>query len=184
MVQEVFLSLCHNPSDGFVRSESRPKGSTFVLSRQLSDVRCPTGAVRKTRHAMWNRAQVRRSALERGTRTKRDGAGNPRRRTPVAVPKPRASYRPIHVTELMHSTCRSPQSPAINMRARASRHTGLVGYYEGCSARTSRIFFRTTCAASLICCIDFRTRVPAALFPPEALATSSATASTSSLRRS
>src|SRR5688500_9540261 len=45
-------------------------------------------------------------------------------------------------------------------------------------SRPSRIFLRTACAADLISCIFLRTRVPAALFPPMALATSSSASAT------
>src|SRR5512140_829037 len=48
--------------------------------------------------------------------------------------------------------------------------------------RTSRIFLRTSWAAFLMSCMILRTRVPAALLPPSALATSSAAESTSCLR--
>src|SRR6476619_3348827 len=48
-------------------------------------------------------------------------------------------------------------------------------------SRPSRIFLRTSWAADLISCIFLRTRVPAALLPPVALATSSAASSTSRL---
>ena len=45
----------------------------------------------------------------------------------------------------------------------------------GSASRPSRIFFLTSWAAALMSCIFLRTRVPAALLPPEALATSSST---------
>src|SRR6185437_1126736 len=40
------------------------------------------------------------------------------------------------------------------------------------SSRPSKTFFRTSWAADLMSCIIFRTRVPAALFPPSAFCTS------------
>src|SRR5688572_5467099 len=43
---------------------------------------------------------------------------------------------------------------------------------------------RTSWAADLMSCMDFRTRVPAALLPPSALRTSSAASCTSLTRRS
>src|SRR5215213_4914152 len=49
----------------------------------------------------------------------------------------------------------------------------------GSPSRPSRMRLRTSWAAALISCIFLRTRVPAALFPPSALATSSAASMTS-----
>src|SRR5215218_1533221 len=51
----------------------------------------------------------------------------------------------------------------------------------GSPSRPSRMRLRTSWAAALISCIFLRTRVPAALLPPSALATSSAASITSCL---
>src|SRR5207237_3726773 len=90
-----------------------------------------------------------------------------------SVGKPSGSLTPL----LQHSTTPPLEHHGV--------YCGLgwvgAGLTSGSASRPSRIFLRTSWAAALISCIFFRTRVPAALFPPVALATSSAASSTNRL---